>query len=505
MNIVAQTKWLVAVAAAAAAVTAQASHAGGTGTLCVGHGGDCFPTIQAAVDAAQDGDTIRIEHGTFDGGVTIDKSLQLVGTSAAATIIAGGGPVITIGRPGAANGGLRVGISRVTITGGVNDTAGNAAGGGVSILQGPGRTDPGATVTIDSSVISGNQAVPKGTFDPSQPSPCMVPAARCAFASGGGIANAGDLTLTNSRVTDNVVGSPAVTRYAFGAGIANGPTGTLTVDGSVVSGNQAVVSPPNGCFTEGGGIEDFGTMTIERSEIKGNSSVVVSSVSNSILAGDMKQNADAGGVDLSPRGSATIDRSIISENVVFDFDSGGDAQAFNGGIDTDGVLLLTDSIVTRNSVTAQVPDDSSLVAAVNSGGLGASDGGRATVRSSLISKNSLLAVSVDGFAFAGGAGMATFSGDLTVERTAVTGNTGSAMGGDTPVVGGGIAETAFGGPPPRMTITDSVITANRLTATAGTPQGGGIYNDGLVGGGPFPLTLTRTVIEGNKPDQCVGC
>src|SRR5262249_8325874 len=272
-----------------------------------------------------------------------------------------------------------------------------------------------------------------------------------------------------SLVTDNLVGSPAITRYAFGAGISNGATGTLTVVDSAVNGNQAVVSPPNGCFTEGGGIEDFGTMTIEHSQIKDNSSVVVSSVSNSILGGEMKQNADAGGVDLSPSASATIDRSTISNNSVSDFDSGGDAQAFNGGIDVDGTLLLTNSSVDRNSVTPLVPDASGFFASVHSGGLRAS--GAAAVRSSQIGHNALRAVSATGFAFAGGAGLATFSGDLTVERTHVTGNTGSAAGADTFVAGGGIAETAFGGPPPQMTVSDSVITANRLTGTAGTPQG----------------------------------
>lgn len=65
--------------------------------LCVGGGQGCFSTVQAAVDAAQDGDTIRIRPGTFAGGITIGKSVQLVGAAAHATIIEGGGPVITIG------------------------------------------------------------------------------------------------------------------------------------------------------------------------------------------------------------------------------------------------------------------------------------------------------------------------------------------------------------------------------------------------------------------------
>lgn len=145
-----------------------------SGALCVGEKQGCYASIQEAVDAAQDGDTIKVGAGTFAGGITITKSLQLVGLSAAATTIAGGGPVITIGAAGADNGDLHVGISRVTVTGGVNDTAGNSAGGGVAILQGAGRTDPGATVTIDSSVISGNRAVPKAAFDPSQPSACSA-------------------------------------------------------------------------------------------------------------------------------------------------------------------------------------------------------------------------------------------------------------------------------------------------------------------------------------------
>ena len=39
----------------------------------------------------------RIGAGTFAGGITIDKSVSLVGMSAGATTIEGGGPVITIG------------------------------------------------------------------------------------------------------------------------------------------------------------------------------------------------------------------------------------------------------------------------------------------------------------------------------------------------------------------------------------------------------------------------
>lgn len=47
-------------------------------TLCVGEGGD-YTTIQAAVDAAQDGDTIRIAGGDYTESLVITKTLTLSG------------------------------------------------------------------------------------------------------------------------------------------------------------------------------------------------------------------------------------------------------------------------------------------------------------------------------------------------------------------------------------------------------------------------------------------
>src|SRR5437762_605335 len=82
-------------------VTAAAADSAATTNPCVGAGAGCFSTLQAAVNAAHDEDTIHIGPGTFAGGVTIDQSVKLVGAGARSTIISGGGPVITIGSFGA--------------------------------------------------------------------------------------------------------------------------------------------------------------------------------------------------------------------------------------------------------------------------------------------------------------------------------------------------------------------------------------------------------------------
>jgi len=75
---------------------------------------------------------------------------------------------------------------------------------------------------------------------------------RGGSSQGGGVYNAGALTLTNSAVTGNVAN--------FGGGIFN--TGTLTLDRSSVTGNRA--------FVQGGGVWNQGTLTLIRTTVTGN-------------------------------------------------------------------------------------------------------------------------------------------------------------------------------------------------------------------------------------------
>src|SRR5262249_7245436 len=151
---------IVALAATLAAAVTGAATSAPPRSLCVeaAAASGCFSTLQAAIDAAHDGDTIRIGPGTFAGGLTIDKSLELGGAGAGKTVIAGGGPVITIGSF-EANNDITVAIDRVTVTGGVNDSQPSpavVAGGGVWIPHSAGQTT-GATVTITRSVVTGNR------------------------------------------------------------------------------------------------------------------------------------------------------------------------------------------------------------------------------------------------------------------------------------------------------------------------------------------------------------
>jgi hypothetical protein len=486
---------VICVVIGCAGVAAPASAA----DLCVGPKAACFGTIQAAVDAAQDGDTIQLGAGTFVGGITIDKDVALVGVSAGATRIEGGGPVITVGVPDGVDQ-PTASISRVTITDGFNGSTPlpfAALGGGVWIPSGPGNTT-GATVTISDSVITGNRADPEMTD-----SFCGFP---CAFALGGGIFNAGTLTVTDTRITDNVAGSTAadhsVASYAAGGGILNAFEGSLTLLHSFVTDNRAAVSPPNGRNTDGGGISSSGTLTVEGSVIGGNSSEVDASVPSVFLI-DFAE-ANAGGLYLTPGSTTIIRSSRINGNRVRGSNTVGDIAAEAGGIDSDGSLLLTDSSVENNTAVAIVPASSGFLAETDGGGIQVQD--TTVVRDSRIVNNSLSATSETGTALSTGGGLFNISGRLTLERAIVTGNSATATGVGGFNLGGGIVNVTIGGPAPELALTDSVITANRLAASAGVvSQGGGLYTADPFSGTPYPFTLTHTVIAGNTPDQCVGC
>jgi hypothetical protein len=147
---------------------------------------------------------------------------------------------------------------------------------------------------------------------------------------------------------------------------------------------------------------------------------------------------------------------------------------------------------------------------VTGAGLAVGDGGvmevdaPVTMRESTVSRNTV-DVQGEGGALGFGGGLAMYGGDLTLERTIVNANSVSATGAVPPpsfaagALGGGISNGGPDVPPADLTLTDSVVNANRLRAGAGYAlQGGGVFNQGAI-------ARTHTVIAGNKPDDCLGC
>ena len=529
----------VGVALAIAVGGASAATSAGARSICVGSRPGCFTTIQAAVNAASDGDTIMIAPGTFAGGVTIDVSVTIKGAGAKETVIHGGGPVLTIGQA-FADSEPTVSISGVTMTGGVTHSSFAevfvgpgviARGGGISVPPSA-NFGQGATVTIANSVITGNKAEPTTAIDSGLACPpdititCINGDLPFAPGAGGGINTFGPLTLTNTTVSDNQVGGP-VASDAGPAGIFSAQGG-LTLENSSVTDNQAIAVEPNGRFAENGGVfVGSGTLTVDNSRISGNNASLSASMPNDIQDGTL---AIGGGMHLGGGVSpATITNTTISGNSISATNTVGDANAFSGGLHTDGTFELNNDVISNNTVTVATLDGSTGNAAGDSGagewagtvtntrvfgnsvtassvaGDAIADAGATifagTMANSAINDNHVQASSPHGSAIDRGGGLV--AGDvITLRNTTVSGNTADASGLAGFARGGGIFdvdESPNGPPGGLLTLINSRVTGNALSGSAAiTLQGGGIFATN-------PVSLTNSMIVGNVPDQCFGC
>ncbi len=515
--------------------------------LCVGgNAPGCYTTLQSAFDAAHDGDRIRINPGTYAGGVTLRASVHLEGAGAASTIISGGGPVLTVGEANAASE-PTVSISGVTITGGLSRGSGycgpscsapsyaqaTALGGGIEIPPSAGN-GVGATVTITDSVIRGNRAAPTTTVASARAICGGVPC-RFAFAGGGGIDNWGALTLRRTIVSDNEV-SGAVSD-AQGGGILNERSATLSLDEVVIARNRAVAGVPYGRFAAGGGAfaAGGGAVSVRNSIVVGNSATLDTELVSTPGAQVIGMDAHAGGVHIGDGVQVSVENTAILDNSVEATDPFGEPVGFDsamlvgdsplamrntiisgnrvsstsltsvdvgpGGsaLELDGGGLITNTRITDNTSTAI----SQTGAAQVNGALAvldfSDDPKLVTVRNSVISGNTAIASSTSGSATVLGAGIFNNS-LLALENVRISGNVGRATGPSGDAQGGGIWNgVLLSGPPVELTLDHTLVTHNVLTGAPGVSvQGGGMFTTA-------PVTLRKSAIVLNTPDQCVGC
>src|SRR5499427_4154861 len=332
------------------ALTAQPADAA---TLCVGTGAGCYATIQAAVNAAHDGDRIAIGPGTYAGGITVDVSVQLAGAGPASRI-SGGGPAVT--------------IANLTITGGVTTTnpqsprcgpdvptcgpgypSATALGGGVEAF-------PGTTVTILHSVITGNRDMPSNSV-PSVKAVCPgnVPCP-ASFGDAAGIDDWGAMMLIGTVVSDNHGSAD----QSNGGGIAVEANASLSLTASAVIGNSASAAPPTGRFASGGGIfvDTGGTLDVSNSKIDGNTASIANTLPSPYpqqAGATDNENAFTGGVYLADgsigaiRGSE-LDGNSVQVNTPLGQAFGADAALCACG---DAPLTIQGSRIEGNSVTVR--------------------------------------------------------------------------------------------------------------------------------------------------------
>jgi hypothetical protein len=515
-------------------------------TLSVCPSGCQYTQLAPALAAAHDGDTITLGPGTYQGGVTVDASVNLVGAGASQTTISGGGPVLTIGTFGTSAAEPTVSISGVTVTGGVTRTSvfsaasgygkdgAWAAGGGILIPPANAnfdQTSQGATVTISNSVITGNRVAP--SVNVRFPQLCRT--CRFAQAEGGGIESFGTLTVTQTTISDNRIGSASglsdLANYADGAGIAD-HYGALTVTDSRLYGNQATGTGKYAQSAEGGAIfiETSPSLMVTGSSITGNQTSVAASMPDGIDVG-----ANSGGIHISGDvPTADIAKSTISDNSTTMTNTVGNSNAFSAAVHASPPTVLnltadvfadnkvtsatlpgstgyvqadsgvgergTEGTITRVLMTGNTVSATSVASNVYTGGGVSNSGG--TYIDSVISNNHITASAPNGAVYASGGGIQADTPGLTLQGTKVRGNSIDATGASGEIDGGGVFDANTGGGPMGgpLTLTNSSITGNSLTASPGiTVHGGGLFLR------DWPMTSTGSTIAGNTPDQCFGC
>ncbi len=276
---------------------------------------------------------------------TVSSTLQFIsganvilnGAGVTSSKISGGGGVQVIN---VASGAL-VTLKGVTITGGISGVPTTGCSGSAILHDrscpaengnnGGGLANAG-TLTLESSTVTGNIAssgtAPFAETHPFLPCssahPCAPAAGMTAGngGNGGGIYNTGTLTVTSSTISDNAAGA--------------GGTGTGGFSGTGADASAGQIGGNGGIAGAGGGIDNTGTLTVTNSSITSNNagngggagagSTATATNAAGGNAGSAQPGGDGGAVANSA--SLTLQGSTLSGN---DSGVGGDGASAGGG------------------------------------------------------------------------------------------------------------------------------------------------------------------------------
>ena len=416
-----------------------------------------FCKIAKAVSAAASGDTIHIASGNYYENLLIDKSLTLIGTNGAATTTVNGSQTNTVFYIKAA---AVVDLEGLTITNGVGFYVGSVPhGGGVSI-------DASCVVTISNCVVTANSAAQSGAYNWN--------------GYGGGIyTHKATLTITSTTISNN---------RAYGGGGIFNDSGTVSLTDSLVTGNVVGSQYESG---SGGGIYSVGALNLTRVSITSNSAQC-----------DPNYPGSGGGIE-TYRGPITGSQVVISNNHC----TGAGGGLFGPGTLTDSVIENNDAWVgggisgfglslTRCTISGNTANPS-----LGGGFLGGSGGGvdvggdfgtPNTFVDCLIENNTATAAGLGGNKAMGGGIAYDYGSDAaTIDRCTFRGNVANgAFGGAAGLI---VTPFAVGVP---IVLRDCAFLGNSAA------DGGGVWCSTPSAG--QSIQILRCTIGGNTASQTGG-
>ena len=277
---------------------------------------------------------------------------------------------------------------------------------------------------------------------------------------GGGIYNAGTLTLKNCTVSGCTATSGDAAGQGFGGGIYSEYASSLTVENTTVSGNRA---------TLGGGIFIGGSCNAQITD-----STIQSNIAESATLGTF----GGGGIFINDGGSLTLsgDDSKIILNTAQSTTSG--KIPHGGGVLCRGSMTMEGGTISQNEVIADFASGYGYGGGVALEPTGPTSSGTFTMSGGSISRNN-----------------ATFGGGIANRglNLVLSGGTIGDINGNTASYGGGVYVGSFPFTTPKeATCTISGCTIERNTATA---YGGGIFSE------DSSITFNAGSVEFNKVES----
>jgi hypothetical protein len=310
------------------------------------------------------------------------------------------------------------------------------------------------------------------------------------FLRGGGILNAGSLTLSDAVVSDNVVvGLPgmSVDVDPFGGGILN--TGTLSVSHTTFVNNQSLGAAGNpggpGSTGLGGAIMSVGTADAPATATVRFSTFLDNQAKGGAAGvGAPFTRAGLGGAIMNDAGTFTVSNSEFRDNQAVGGAGGGFPGGFGAGGAIANVALFGDAIL---SVSDSTLTDNQAVGGAAGAGTSAQIG-RGGAIANFVAGAASLPVSVTATATVTGS---TLLGNRAIGGAGATGGTG--QGGAITNENGGV-----------LTVSDALIALNQAKGGAsqagngGNGLGGGIYSGAPNPFGTPSLTLGRSLVTLNR-------
>lgn len=294
--------------------------------------------------------------GGFAGSLTVASSQA---TSAGDGAFAYGGGLYVAGGTLTSVSNLTINSNSVELT--ATGDGGVAAGGAIYLASTAAHSITGATIL--SNVVNSTDTTNTASM-----------------AYGGGIYSAGDLTLENVTIANNLIDIHGGVSGAAGYGAGVASFGDLTIRSSQFIGNQVVAGDSNvaeGAGAYGGGVFAFGAAVIERSTITGNQARNLSANSTAALG------AFGGGIYASD--ALTLVNSTLSGNVASAMVSPG----FSSG---GGMFVEAGALAIRNSTIVNNRAESASSVASGGGIEITASGASRQISSSLIAANTVTGV-----------------------------------------------------------------------------------------------------------------